>query len=503
MSATNYLNACGFQPTSGGTGTWTVSAAIVGYHTPAQCQNPAVVNGGTYSYRAESSDKSQWEEGFGLYTASGTTLTRATITDNSAGTTAAINFTSAPNVYITAASADLPVLGGSNTFTGAFEIASTIAPILFTNGISGGAPVTSGSSDPNQFLTPGGGSVAYTFGFYFNGCMWSQPRLFSNYAVNFGTVLQPNGGNLSIGGQTNAPATPYSNNGGATLLTVGGPAAFATPTTKTAAYSQTVYDNTLIFNGSASITLTLLSAATYPGQLLYVKTIAAFPVISASSNVVPIGSASAGTAILPAVAGNWALLQSDGSNWIVIAQSGLNGLVQTNYYSSSATVTIPTGATRGYVRYLWGASGGSSGPAGLAGLSAPGGGAGALSAMLTGLTPGNTLILTIGAAGTAGGATSSGGAGTASTLASGTQTITTLTANGGGGGNAATGASGAGGTASNGAPNIVGQPGSSGVAAAASLGGMTGFGLSFGGTGTVSGGGNAGAAGGCIIDWYY
>ncbi|HEX5509831.1 MAG TPA: hypothetical protein VFX37_15125 [Pseudolabrys sp.] len=104
MSATGYLDACGFIPASSGTVDFVVSAAITGYQTPASA---GAVNGTVYSYRAESADKSQWEEGFGAYTESTTTLARTTITANSSGTTSKIDFSAAPNVFIVAASADL------------------------------------------------------------------------------------------------------------------------------------------------------------------------------------------------------------------------------------------------------------------------------------------------------------------------------------------------------------------------------------------------------------
>src|SRR5271154_5374170 len=107
MSANSYLDACGFNPTSSGTGNFVVSASITGYQTPASA---GAVNSTIYSYRAESSDKTQWEEGFGAYTVSSTTLARSTITANSSGGTSAISFTAAPNVFITALSRDLPVL---------------------------------------------------------------------------------------------------------------------------------------------------------------------------------------------------------------------------------------------------------------------------------------------------------------------------------------------------------------------------------------------------------
>jgi hypothetical protein len=104
MTAQAFLDACGFIPASGGTAGFVVSAAITGYQAPASA---GAVNGTVYSYRAESADKTQWEEGFGAYTVSSTTLARSTITANSSGGTSAINCSAAPNVFITALSRDL------------------------------------------------------------------------------------------------------------------------------------------------------------------------------------------------------------------------------------------------------------------------------------------------------------------------------------------------------------------------------------------------------------
>jgi hypothetical protein len=102
MTAGAFLDACGFNPVSSGTGDFVVSAAITGYQTPASA---GAVNGTVYSYRAQSSDKSQWEEGYGAYASSTTTLARTTVTASSTGSK--ISFSSAPSVFITALSADL------------------------------------------------------------------------------------------------------------------------------------------------------------------------------------------------------------------------------------------------------------------------------------------------------------------------------------------------------------------------------------------------------------
>ena len=209
---------------------------------------------------------------------------------------------------------------------------------------------------------------------------------------------------------------------------------------------------------------------------------------------------------------------------------------QVEVRTGSATVTIPTGATKLFF-ILVGGSGGGGGGVGTGGCTPAngtgggGGGGGALMKYLSGLTPGNTLSLTIGAAGTAGAATpTAGGAGGNSSLASGTQTITTLTASGGGGGGAgnnAQGTNGAGGTGTNGDSNHTGEAGTNNNGPTLSHGGGPGIGFGQGhhnlqgnaagaagvgwggggsggnasGSGTTRAGG-AGTAGGAIFFWF-
>lgn len=95
-----------------------------------------------------------------------------------------------------------------------------------------------------------------------------------------------------------------------------------TPKTTTAStYTNLATDGALIFNTSATCTVTLLTASTVPGRVQLVRTIAAQAINSATSNVVPLAGGSAGTGILAATAGKWALLQSDGTNWQIMASN--------------------------------------------------------------------------------------------------------------------------------------------------------------------------------------
>ena len=194
-------------------------------------------------------------------------------------------------------------------------------------------------------------------------------------------------------------------------------------------------------------------------------------------------------------------------------------------FTASGTFTIPTGITAVRVTVIGG--GGTGGTAASGGTSTPsasggGGGGGTAISYLTGLTPGATIAVTVGAAASA------------SSIASGTQAITTVTASGGANGAlASNGASsgGAGGAASGGTLNISGGDGGAGAAQAATtfpvragIGGGTtlapatsiatatstsngsaGRGYGGGGSGAVSNSGTttggAGAAGVVIFEW--
>jgi hypothetical protein len=92
------------------------------------------------------------------------------------------------------------------------------------------------------------------------------------------------------------------------------------PITITAAtYTVIDSDSYIICNRGSTTTITLPAAASYVGREITIKTIQAFTVVSASSNVIPrTGPATAAAAILSGTNGAWAKLVSDGSNWIVM-----------------------------------------------------------------------------------------------------------------------------------------------------------------------------------------
>jgi alpha-tubulin suppressor-like RCC1 family protein len=91
------------------------------------------------------------------------------------------------------------------------------------------------------------------------------------------------------------------------------------PVTKTGDFTVAVTENSLICNKGSTLAVTLPAASTYPGRRIRIKTIQAFTVVSASSNVVPLAGGAAAAAILAATAGKWADLESDGTNWVITA----------------------------------------------------------------------------------------------------------------------------------------------------------------------------------------
>lgn len=90
------------------------------------------------------------------------------------------------------------------------------------------------------------------------------------------------------------------------------------PVTKTADFTVASGETWLINNKSGSTcTVTLPTASSYSGRVLYFLNYQAYTVVSASSNVVPLTGGAATTAILNAVAGDTATLVSNGTNWIM------------------------------------------------------------------------------------------------------------------------------------------------------------------------------------------
>lgn len=106
MAATDFKDRVYVNTATTGTGTVTLGSAVAGNMlTSAEA---GMVDGQTYAYAIE--EGSDFEAGYGVYTASGTTLTRATVKESKIGGTAGttkMNLAGAAKVRVTALSDDL------------------------------------------------------------------------------------------------------------------------------------------------------------------------------------------------------------------------------------------------------------------------------------------------------------------------------------------------------------------------------------------------------------
>ena len=144
-----------------------------------------------------------------------------------------------------------------------------------------------------------------------------------------GTITKSVGSGLAIrgiAGSTNDFALVNAGGGTAIIgnttgtlhINMGGSFGRGAPAVKTTDFTVAATENWLTCNGTATITVTLPTASAYTGREIMIKTVAAFTVVSASSNVEPINTGTPGTAILAATAGKWATLVSNGTTWVTV-----------------------------------------------------------------------------------------------------------------------------------------------------------------------------------------
>jgi hypothetical protein len=188
-----------------------------------------------------------------------------------------------------------------------------------------------------------------------------------------------------------------------------------------------------------------------------------------------------------------------------LSSSAATGVIQQQIFTGSGTFSTPsgTGLSTVYKLTVVAGGGGGGGANNGAGNAQASGGAGAAAAIawFSGLTPGSSIVVTVGGAGTAGAGTgvTGGTGGTSSISGSGILSVVALGGVGGasaGSGSASGTSPSVGGTATGGTINLVGGGGggTSGVGGGTALGGQGGNSL-FGGGGS-GGFGTAGQAGG-------
>ncbi len=537
--ATTLANIARMTTATAGTGTITLGSAVSSFLTFAQA---GITDGQTVAYLIEDGNGTGREVGTGTYTSSGTTLSRTPT--NSTNSNNAINLSGTAQVAVTALVAQIVNKTG-DTLTGALNWA-TFVTIASASSVAIGAAASNlvsitGTATITAFDTIAAGAMRI-IGFAGAATLThNATSLILPGAANITTAANDSCIAISLGsGNWYVPfyqkATGNSiinpSFGNLTGQAAGLAAAPFGPFTNIASASTTNLSTVVTVGANITGTTTITSFGTGASLFRIGKFAGALTLTHNATSLILPGGANITTA-----AGDCFTALSDGSgNWTVVGYTKANGqpLVASgsitgvvDIRTASATVTIPTGATKLKVTLVGGGGGGGGATAGF--IGGPGGAAGVLVKYLSGLTAGNTLALTVGAAGTAGAAGNNAGVDGGDTiLASGTQTITTLTASKGGGGAAgSSGTAGSAGTGTNGDLNWTAAPSIAGLVSANPAGrtgqtglgfglpafpssaegaGVSGTGYGAGGTGGNSIGTNmAGAAGtaGCaIFEWY-
>lgn len=184
--------------TTTGTGTYTFGSAVAGYLTPA---NAGVVDGSRVAYVAVDSltAPTLFEVGEGVYTLSGTTITRATIHRNSSGGTTAVSWGDGTKyLFLAPSAARLPVLetDGRLTLTGGLNVTAGGATVTGTTTLGGALSVTSGGAAVTGNSSVSGTLAVSSTVTAANGTNGTQVVNFGQFPATLattGTTTLPNG----------------------------------------------------------------------------------------------------------------------------------------------------------------------------------------------------------------------------------------------------------------------------------------------------------------------
>jgi hypothetical protein len=199
------------------------------------------------------------------------------------------------------------------------QVAGTYVTAVSVASANGLAGTSSGGATPALTL-----STSITGILKGNGTAISAATSGTDYApATSGTSILYGNGSGGFSNVTVGSGLSFS--AGTLAATTGAPSA---PVTKTADFTVAATDVWLINNKSGSTcTVTLPTASTNSGRVLYFQNYQVQALVSASSNVVPLAGGAAATSILLASSGDSATLVSDGTNWLMTQYIPNNSLL--------------------------------------------------------------------------------------------------------------------------------------------------------------------------------
>lgn len=398
MARTTLLDGVIFVAVSAGTVDFVVSAAQGGYMTPATA---GATNAQIGTYRAQSADLTQWEEGNYTYTSAGTIVSRAPTynsTDGGAGSTK-VNFTNPPLVMLTPSKGEITNKTGDQ-MTGALDWAASID-------VASGATANIGAANSNLVRLTGTTTVTA-----FDTVAAGITRVVRAAGIlvlthNATSLILLSGANITTAagdifvmsseGSGNWRMLSYERADGTALVAATGPASLTRSARTANTILGTADKGTFVDITSGTFSQTFTAAATLTNGWWVILRNSGTGDITLDPN----GSETIDTlTTFVMYPGEERLITCDGSNLTSIVQAA-----GAKVFTSSGTFIQPPG-------YSWtSAEPFGGGGAGVSGGGGTGGGGGARHPPKVIVAPaaGTSITVTVGAGGVASGTPTSGG----------------------------------------------------------------------------------------------
>lgn len=150
-----YVDSCWFIAGSSGTADFADGTALAGFRN---LSGAGAADAAVYSYRAESLDRTEWENGYGVYASAGGGTLARTVTASSAGGTTKVDFSAPPILSLQPLKTDLNDLATKANGAIQSSLLTTRGDIIFRDA---SAPARLARGTQYQVLQAGANDPAY------------------------------------------------------------------------------------------------------------------------------------------------------------------------------------------------------------------------------------------------------------------------------------------------------------------------------------------------------